>query len=109
MIDKEGSSFEKYFQYIHGRKIQQSILIIGEENYTNYTEALATFRETSFHYLMTVDASNITKWRQILTFDNGQVISNDLEFDGFGIIIEDYDLQGAEISATSLRDHSYVT
>ena len=102
MIDKEGSSFEKYFQYIQGRKIQQSILIIGEENYSNYSEALATFRETSFHYLMTVDANNITKWRQIITFDNGQVISNDLKFDDFGIIIEDYDLQGAEISATSL-------
>ena len=109
MIDKEGSSFEKYFQYIHGRKIQQSILIIGEENYTNYTEALATFRETSFHYLMTVDTNNITKWRQILTFGNDQVISNDLKFDDFGRIIEDYDLQGVEISATSLRDHSNIT
>lgn len=109
MIDKEGSSFEKYFQYIHERKIQQSILIVEEENYINYTEALATFSKTSFHYLMTVDANNITKWRQIITFDNGQVINNDLKFDDFGIIIEDYDLQGAEISATSLRDHSNIT
>jgi hypothetical protein len=51
MIDEEGSNFEKYFHYIHGRKIQQSILIIGEENYTNYTEALGglhLFKFTSF-------------------------------------------------------------
>jgi hypothetical protein len=51
---------------------------------------------------MTVDANNISKWRQIITFDNVQVISNDLKFDDLGRIVEDYDLRGVEIFATSL-------
>ena len=106
MIEEKGTSFEKFLEYNQGRKIQQSIFIIGEENFGNYTEALAMFQKSSLHYLMTVDAYNITKWRQMITFENSpKVIDNELRFDEFGRIIEDYDLQGAEIVATSLRDH----
>ena len=102
MIDLEGKYLNKYFGYIHQRITKRSIFITGEKNIDSFTKILKSFEKSSLFYLMTIE-SNFTHWRQIITFnDSPKVVSNHLKFNKNGTIIEEYDLQGAEVVATSL-------
>ena len=94
MIDMEGNYFDKYFSYIHQRITKRSIFISAEKNANNFTEVLKSFEKSSLFYLMTIENYK-TYWRQIITFnDSPKVVSNDLNFNKNGTMIEEYDLQG---------------
>ena len=84
---------KKYFEpilleYIHKHKRQKSIVIINHHQ---------------LFYLLTFEFPSAFTWYTVMTFyDSSQMIMNKISFGENGLAIEDYNLHGYEIVATSL-------
>ena len=74
-----------------------------EKNVNQLLEIGPKRHRNSLFFLMTFDENKKIKWRQIMGLNNvSKLISNDLEFDRKGLLIEKYNLQGIQIVCTGL-------
>ena len=88
-------------EYIHKHKRQKSIVIINNNQLEDF-QAMSNF-DSSLFYLLTFEFPSAFMWYMVMTFsDSSQIIMNKIVFGENGLAIEDYNLHGYEIVATSL-------
>ena len=97
---------KKYFgsillNFIQKHKRQKSIVIVNNYQLEDF-QAMSNFHNSLF-YLMTFEFPSAFTWYTVMTFyDSSQMIMNKILFGENGLAIEDYNLHGYEIVATSL-------
>ena len=97
---------KKYFkpiilEYIHKHKRQKSIIIINHHQLEDF-QAMSILHDSLF-YLLTFEFPLSFNWYTVMTFyDSSQMIMNKILFGEDGLAIENYNLNGYEIVATSL-------
>ena len=109
------SHWSEYLHLLTKTKIMSSILVFAEPATPGQVNAIKLQMETltknTFFYWTWVDNSNTRKsiWNRVITMDNvPQVVINELKFNQFGHIVEDYDMQGLHIMSTTVSWPPYI-
>ena len=97
---------KKYFgsillNFIQKHNRQKSIVIVNNYQLEDF-QAMSNFHNSLF-YLLTFEFPSAFTWYTVMTFHNSsQMVMNIISFDKNGLAIEDYNLHGYEIVASSL-------
>ena len=102
--------YETILEIANRRRIKKTIVIIRQKSQLvsqfsieieNFKAVAESFAQNSLFYIMEVD--NNVNWYTVMTlYGSSKISMNKLTFDELGIAIEDYNLNGLEIVATSL-------
>ena len=102
--------YETILEIANRRRIKKTIVIIRQKSQLvsqfsieieNFKAVAENFAQNSLFYLMEVDDE--VNWYTVMTlYGSSKISMNKLTFDELGIAIEDYNLNGLEIVATSL-------
>ena len=114
VFDPKRDDLEAYLALITQRQIKTSLLLVlgsSERDGTSFfQDILSNLQATAFFYIaLPVYGSTSIIWHQVISIKSGSVF-NHLRFDSSTYrIIETFDLQGHEITATSLTWAPYLT
>ena len=100
---KLATEFHNALESIKSRKIKKSLLLIPSQvDEERMMKKLQELKGNAFFYLA-YPGSTKTKFKQVISLsDNDQTIISDIEFNQFGFIIEDYNLQGVHLVSNTL-------
>ena len=109
VFDPKRDDLAAYLDLITQRKIKTSLLLVSGPSESDgsyiFQDILSHLEATSFFYMV---STNMV-WYQVISLKSGSVF-NHLKFDGSTYrIIETFDLQSLEITATSLTWAPYLT
>ena len=101
--------FESALSFIKTRKIKKSLLLIPRQiNETLLMTKLQDLKGNAFFYLAYPGITE-TKFKQVISLaDTERVVVSDIEFNQFGHVIEEYNLQGINIASYSLSWAPYL-
>ena len=109
-LNENHTKFHLIFEIINQQARQKSILVIKKSDMENFKTTASKFAKNSYFYLLVFEKSPSTiSWYTIMTFYNSsQFIMNKIKFDENGMGIENYNMQGMEIVATSLDWQPFI-
>ena len=99
------------FEMINQRRILKTILVINaNQRITLHTE-LGKIMKNSLFFVLLVDNDSNRKyqWKRVLTLNNeSKVVTNDLDFDKDGRIIEKYNLEALHLISITQSYEPYL-
>jgi hypothetical protein len=105
-----------YLELISITKIRSSIFVIVEPLENNVVQEirklLSKISENVYFYLLYTEETSEPRimWEKLITLKhNPQVVSNELHFDSFGRMVEEYDMQGLHIKCSTLSWAPYLS
>ena len=113
MFDSAKDNLVSYLEAIMQRKIKMSLLFTSEplnkENINLMKKHLSDMQASAFFYIAMPTSSSDMTWHQVILLKSGCTF-NHLKFaDNSSRIIETFDLQGLQITSTSLTWDPYLT
>ena len=94
--------YDMILEVLHLNTRLKSIIVINKSDFTTFKMKAKYFSKNSYFYLLLVSPGPSFVWYDFMILNNvTKTISNKLKFNPSGQIIEDYDLNGAKIMATS--------
>ena len=103
IVKENDSEIKDTLSVTNYHKRQKTIIVIPETRVQEFKVVEKGFGKNSYFYLMTYnEEADTSKWYTFMTFHHSNdIIMNQINFDENGIAIENYDMQGTEIVATS--------
>ena len=97
------TGFESALESIKSRKVKKSLLLIPSQvDERQLMEKLQELKGNAFFYLVYLGNTK-TIFKQVISLsDNHQTLVSDIDFDHFGFIMEDYNLQGVHIVSNTI-------
>ena len=109
IMEDKNRNLQFILEVIHQHKIQKSILILSKNNIQSFRLEAEKFGKDSYFYLLEIDKFLGLNWHFVMTF-NGlfKIVMNKIKFNNNRQIIENYNLNGFEISTTTLTWSPYT-
>ena len=101
-------NIDSTLESIHQHKRRKSVVVMNHQQFEEFTKTMV-FPKNSYFYLLRFHSPIDFDWYTVMTFYNSsEMIINKIHFDQNGLAIEDYNMQGYEIVATSLDWQPFI-
>ena len=103
VVHEARSIFNHYLLAIQKVKVKRSMLIMSEANVSSLVATASLMAQNLLFYVFSYEQHGISSKRWLLTIKgSGNVVLKNLEFNHLGQVIDNYNLDGLNIVATSL-------
>ena len=103
----ENKNIDFILESIHQHKRQKSVVAMNQQQFEEFGKKV--FPKNSYFYLLRFQSPSDFNWYTVMTFYNSsKIIINKIHFNKNGLAIEDYNMHGYEIVATSLDWQPFI-